>query len=209
VSDAASAVPAYRPQSYSSLERLAAHVRARLLPGHSDMEAVPGLELFERLDEYTLNVRGVSVQLDYAVEDLAPGLEAQAYYAVEEESIVVALTEATYDDLRLGIGRALFTVGHEIGHAVLHPAELVDRCVTTVDSRALHRGGVVTHKPFVDTEWQANGFAAALLMPASGLARMESIGRLDMRTVANNYLVSLQAAELRLKVFAERRRDLL
>jgi uncharacterized protein DUF955 len=201
-------VSAYRAQSYSSLECMAARVRAQLLPGQSDAEAVPGLELFERLDEYSVSVRGSNMRLQYAVEELPLGLEAQAYYSVEEAAIVVALTEATYKDLRAGLGRALFTLGHEIGHAVLHPVELLDRRLAAVDSRAFHRGRLSGHKAFMDTEWQANGFAAAMLMPATGLLKLEQAGRLDTRAVSNIYLASLQAADLRLKVFAERRREL-
>jgi len=202
-------VPALRPQSYSSLEPIAAHVRARLLPGRSDVEHIPGLELFERLDEYSVSVRGANLRLQYGVENLPSGLEAQAHYSMDEGAIVVVLTETTYEDLAAGTGRALFTVAHEIGHAVLHPNELVERRLANVDSQALHRGTVAGHKPFMDTEWQANGFAAAMLMPATGLVQLEQAGRLDARTVAGTYLVSLQAAELRLKVFADRRRELL
>lgn len=202
-------IAASRSQSYSSLERIAAQVRARLLPGRSDVEPVPGLELFERLDEYRVSVGTSSLRLQYGVEELPAGIEAQAHYSVDEQAIVVVLTAATYDDLRMGTGRALFTVGHEVGHAVLHPKELVERRLAAVDSRALHRGAVGGHKPFMDTEWQANGFAAAMLMPATGLLKLEQAGRLDARAVANIYLVSLQAAELRLKVFTDRRRELL
>ena len=61
----------------------------------------------------------------------------------------------------------------------------------------------------MDTEWQANGFAAAMLVPASGLAEMERAGHLNVRAVAATYLVSLRAAELRLTVFTDRRRELL
>ena len=46
-------------------------------------------------------------------------------------------------------------------------------------------------------------------MPASGLAEIEKAGQLEVRTVASTYLVSLQAAELRLKLFARRRGELL
>ena len=202
-------VAAHRPQSYSTLERIAADVRTQLLPGRSAVEPVPGLELFERLDEYSVSVRGSSLRLQYGVADLPSGIEAQAHYSVDEAAIVVVLTEATYDDLRAGTARSLFTVGHEIGHAVLHPTELVERRLAEFDTRAFHRGTLGGHKAFMDTEWQANGFAAAMLMPARGLVQMEKAGRLDLRTVANTYLVSLQAAELRLKVFANRRRELL
>jgi hypothetical protein len=202
-------VAASRPQSYTSLERVAANVRGRLLPGRSDVEPVPGLQLFERLDEYQVTVGGSSLPLQYAVEELPAGIEAQAHYSVDEGAIVVALVEATYGDLRAGTGRALFTVAHEVGHAVLHAKELVERRLANVDSRALHRGAVGGHKPFMDTEWQANGFAAAMLVPATGLVKLEHAGRLDVRSVAGTYLVSLHAAELRLKVFADRRRELL
>jgi hypothetical protein len=202
-------VAASRPQSYTSLERIAAHVRGRLLPGRSDVEPVPGLQLFERLDEYRVNVGGSTLPLQYAVEELPAGIEAQAHYSMEEGAIVVALAEGTYDDLRAGTGRALFTVAHEIGHAVLHPNELVGRRIANVNPRALHRGAVGGHKAFMDTEWQANGFSAAMLMPATGLLKLERAGHLDARTVSRVYLVSLQAAELRLKVFVDRRRDLL
>jgi Zn-dependent peptidase ImmA (M78 family) len=92
---------------------------------------------------------------------------------------------------------------------VLHPTELVDRRLAQVDSRALHRGTFGDHKAFMDTEWQANGFAASMLMPATGLARMERSGGLDAPAVADHYLVSLQAAELRLKVFRHRKGELL
>ena len=150
-------VHALRPQSYSSLERIAAHVRSRLLPGRSDIEHVPGLELFERLDEYSVTVRGSRVRLQYGVDSLPSGIEAQAHDSPDEEAIVVVLAEATYDDLRSGTGRALFTLGHEIGHAVLHPTELVDRRLAAVDSRALHRSTPGEHKPYMDTSGKQTG----------------------------------------------------
>jgi hypothetical protein len=50
------------------------------------------------LDEYSVSVRGSSLRLQYGVEDLPLGLEAQAHYSVEEEAIVVVLTELTYED---------------------------------------------------------------------------------------------------------------
>lgn len=202
-------VQALRAQSYASLERIAADVRDKLLPGRSDVEHVPGLELFERLDRYFVSVRGRRLRLQYGVEILPPGIEAQAHYAVDEEAIVVVLSEDTYSDLRRGTGRALFTLCHEIGHAVLHPTELVDRRLAAMDEGALHRGASPTHKSFLDTEWQANGFAAAMLMPASGLVQMENAGHLRSSTIAATYLVSDQAAALRLGVFATRRRELI
>jgi hypothetical protein len=201
-------IRAYRAQSYASLERVAADVRANILPGWSDLDPVPGLVLFERLDDYCVPVEESKIRLQYAVESLVSGIEAQAYYSVDEEAVVVALSETTYERLHAGTTRALFTVGHELGHAVLHSAELVDRRLAAFESRALHRGSPRTHPAFMDTEWQANGFAAAMLMPARGLVQLEMEGRLDSVTVARTYLVSLHAAELRVKTFLERRHGL-
>ena len=48
--------------------------------------------------------------------------------------------------------RARFTVAHEIGHLILH------------EGFALARGAV-RHKHYEDSEWQADTFAAELLMP--------------------------------------------
>jgi hypothetical protein len=203
-------VEAYSGQSYASLEKIAAHVRARLVPHHGLSAPIPGLELFERLDEYGVTVRGQALQLEYGVEELPPGLEAQAHFSIEEGAIVVELTPSTYEDLRLGIARALFTLCHEIGHAILHPAELVDRRLAAANGTALHRGAVAAHPHYKDTEWQANGFAAAMLMPAVGLVELEQAHpELSAELLSQVFAVSLQAAELRMKVFADRRRELL
>lgn len=94
--------------------------------------------------------------LQYGV-DLPLGLEAQARYADDDGAIVGALSEDTYYELCAGAGRALFTLGHEIGHANIHPEELVDRRLAHVDSTGLDRGVVDGHKPYLDTEWQRMG----------------------------------------------------
>jgi hypothetical protein len=157
--------PAYSGQSYSSLEKRAAHVRAALLPGYPVHCAVPGLQLFERLDEYQVHARGRPLHLQYGIEELAPGLEAHARYSIDEEAIVVVLTPTTYANLADGVGRALFTFCHEVGHAVLHAAELVDRATAAGQGAALHRGSASAHKALEFPRYGGQpGYAARLLI---------------------------------------------
>lgn len=66
----------------------------------------------------------------------------------------IQIPESVYNGAALGEGRARFTMAHELGHALLHenipPAFARSR---------------VPLKAYEDSEWQANCFAAELLMP--------------------------------------------
>jgi hypothetical protein len=202
-------VPAYRARSYAALERVARDVRDRVSPDTAVDEPLDSISLFERLDEYSVKVRGKSISLTYEVKNMPPGLEANARYVPEERLIVVALDQATYDELLRNGPRAVFTLAHEIGHAVLHTEELVDRALNPPDLSAMNRAQP-THKPYLDTEWQANGFAAALLMPARGLYALEERGGdLDAYVISEQYAVSMPAAEVRLKTYQSRKRQLI
>jgi Zn-dependent peptidase ImmA (M78 family) len=57
------------------------------------------------------------------------------------------------------------------------------------------------HRPFEDSEWQANRFASAFLMPAPGLERMRAEGRLDDDEVVRAYHTSYEAAQYRISEF--------
>jgi Zn-dependent peptidase ImmA (M78 family) len=60
----------------------------------------------------------------------------------------------------------------------------------TNQQAAFHRGHT-DHKPFLDTEWQANAFASALLMPARGLAALEEQhGRISLPMISDTLKVS-------------------
>jgi len=79
----------------------------------------------------------------------------------------------------------------------------------TNQQAALHRDRV-GHKPFQDTEWQANAFASALLMPAHGIAAIErDYGILNADLIVEQFKVSREAAGYRLNTFRERKEDLL
>lgn len=87
------------------------------------------------------------------------------------------LREDVYVGAVKGEGRDRFTVCHELGHYLLH----------TTDRVALARTqGVIP--AYADPEWQANAFAADLLIPPY------SITGLSINDIADRYKVSYQAA---------------
>jgi hypothetical protein len=201
-------VPAYRSQSYASLEKIARRVRSRIAPDIAIHDALRGVEIFEGLDGYQVTVGSGNIPLKYGVESLPLGFEAHAHFSSDEGAIVVAMAEETYGDLEAGVPRALFTLAHEIGHAVLHAQELVDRGLGPPSAASLARP-VAAHRIFLDTEWQANGFASALLIPAEGLRFLENGGaNLDEFLLQEQFSVSRVAAEVRLKTYRARRHEL-
>ena len=199
------------PRSYALIEKAARHVRDVVRLDARDPHSLA--QLFERLDELCVLVNGRNIVLDYAIEELpsssAGAVEAQAYYDDRCDRLVVALSQDTYDQLQRDVPRARFTVGHEIGHAALHSAELT-RWVRVPDSRtALSRINGRELRSYLSTEWQANAFSAALLMPASALLDLEKRGRLLLEDVMCEFCVSGEAARIRLNVYNRRRQQLL
>lgn len=197
---------ALRAESYSSLEKKAESVRRVL---GFDLEGkIPGLSLFEALDNYS--VGGGDIGLRYAIEELEAGIEAEARYESGERAIVVSLSPRTYEGLEADQPRARFTVFHEIGHAVLHGPLLIQLSRIPRDQvRALARSENLARRSCEDVEWQANAFAAALAMPAKGLERLARSGALTADRVAMEFNMSLAAARNRTKTFEERRFELL
>jgi IrrE N-terminal-like domain len=198
----------HQGRTYATIEQLAAFVRKKLnLPGN---EPIPGLQLFENIDRYYVQVGSQRIPLTYHTGELPPGVEAQARYEKDDNVIALTLSPETYAELERDKPRARFSLGHEIGHIVLHPNELLRLATIPHTTAALLRATAPDHPIYLDTEWQAHAFAGALLMPAAGLAALEARhGRLDLTTVRRTFNVSTPAAEIRLRVFNERRAALL
>jgi len=89
------------------------------------------------------------------------------------EGPVILLTEAVYEKACRNDGRARFTVAHEIGHVFLH------RGIPPSFSRSGLKG--VELKPFENSEWQANTFAADLLMPAGSFPAFSTLKNFTSR----------------------------
>jgi hypothetical protein len=200
-----------RPLSYAQIEAIAWSVRRSLLPELSPTRAVPGIVIFESLNEVSVESRGgPTIPLNYGIGRLPGNFEAWTCYDATRGEIQIVLDESTHRALRRSNPRALFTLAHEIGHAVLHVDDLVrlsrmDHRITRASSRA-----TPPHEIFRDTEFQANAFAAALLMPALGLVELEKRDPwFSADSVRDIYRVSISAAETRRDIYARRREELL
>lgn len=194
--------------SYAKLEKLAESVREQL--GMPMDAALKPLEFFEDLNELSIQrSSGPAIPLGYGVVELNNS-EGYARYDSDRKVIEVLASEFTYQWLQDGHPRATFFVAHELGHCILHTDQLVRLArMPTSELAALHRGKA-QHRPYMDTEWQANAFACALLMPAAGLLALEKEhGRLGAFDVADRYGVSLESAGYRVENFNDRRAQLL
>jgi len=172
---------------------------------------LPGLSTFESLNQLTISSEGSQVLLDYAVNELPADIEAITIYDQSSGRIVVALSTKTYENLERAEPRSRFSLFHEIGHAVLHHRELRLRSKRSHTlAAALMRKNTTSHPTYQDTEWQADAFSAALLMPAKGIRRHEKQhGELTTQAVAALFHVSNQAAETRLAIYRKNRAALI
>ena len=150
------------------------------------------------------------VPIVYEVKtDSLASVEALTRYDKNSKEIIITLLESTYKNLERDDRRARFTLSHEIAHPVLHLSLLIQLSNIPHRQAALFRGELAQHPSYLDTEWQADAFAAAFLMPAQGLAILEKLGILSLRTIERRFKVSGSAAEIRLKIFNQRKDILL
>lgn len=203
-----SGVCADNKYSYQKLEHFAAYVRKELnLPADA---AIDSLRLFEDLHDISISQRdGTEIPLRGGVIAL-DNSEGYARYDREKKIIEILASEKTYGWLEENHPRGKYFVGHELGHCILHTDQLIRLAQMPTNQQAAFHRGRTDHKPYQDTEWQANAFASALLMPASGLASLERQRKyLSEAMIVRQFGVSLEAAGYRLKLYSERKTELL
>lgn len=167
---------AVKPQNRKGIRKLANQVR-RLLDLDEDR-----IDMCQLL-EHKLHECGIAFLVDDpSSPELAPDEHACAY----PEAGIIVLSSETYDGLCNDNHRARFTVAHEFGHMLLHGSTI----------QGLSRGLDPNrpHKPYCDLEWQADTFAAELLMPA------ERARGLSEQDIMDRFGVSWKAAEIRRSV---------
>jgi len=98
------------------------------------------------------------------------------------------IREDVYAGAYAGQGRDRFTIAHELGHFLLHNQPGLARTLKAA----------ATLKPFVNSEWQANSFAGALLIPTDVALRLR-----DPLAIAVECGVSVDAANVQLKVLRQ------
>lgn len=97
---------------------------------------------------------------------------------------VLSVREEVYVGATRDSPRDRFTIAHELGHLILHGPESI----------VFHRKeNMESIKAYENPEWQANVFAAALLMPPDNVINM------TVEEIRQTYKVSKTAAEFHLK----------
>jgi hypothetical protein len=183
-------------QSYRSIEKFA--IQAREILGCSPLQRIDAQKFFERdLGDITVGDEVKSFTIREALEDMTA--EGMSRWIAEDNTMEVVLSEHTYGMLKLGHPRAAYTVLHEFGHVVLHSDQIIRLAGLSLQSQvALHRDKE-SHSACWDTEWQANAFAAAILMPAAGIDLLkQKWGRVSSHLIAAHFRTSAEAASYRL-----------
>jgi len=158
-------VRAFKPLSYRKIDEIASQWRRTL--GYGDLDPIDVKSFFDKdLDNITVSVKGRKVDLVQSISDAIE--EGSSKWNPDIEAIEVGLSPNGYDELADGSPRARYTVAHEFGHAILHTEELVELVdLSTNHHLAMNRRK--DHPIYRDTEWQANAFAAAWLMPRAAI----------------------------------------
>ena len=96
---------------------------------------------------------------------------------------LICIREDVYINATNGVGRAQFTLAHEIGHLVMH---------SNLRGSMAYARNSLSHKIYEDSEWQADTFASEFLMPYS-----EAMKCPNASEIAEKFGVSISASETR------------
>lgn len=197
-------IRAKNPRSYKQLEKAGRKLRHLVGPGCSLTEPLCFEALLERRGLVIERSRLTVAVRIAAVSWLHDGYEAHVKFCARREQLRMHLSRSTFDEIRLGDGRARFTMAHELAHCLLHTYELAEHRLLPhyqADDVAS------PHQFFEDTEWQADACASAALMPLAGLRELANGDALGPQRVAETFRVSPEAARVRLEILARRLRS--
>jgi predicted transcriptional regulator len=188
------------PRTYAEIATAAEGCAAARFPeAVRDGSAIPVHEL---LDPVTAGELAGGVPVDLQTDD---GLRDEAVCEATDQGLTLRLRTGIRERAFAGDGRARFTLAHALAHLALHGRDLAGqrgrafRDVVT-PSQKLPPGVPIFRSP----EWQANVWAAALLMPEVAvrayLRRLADEDReLDLTELARHFQVSREAASIRLE----------
>lgn len=185
-------VPVVKGLSLSQIEKEATQFLGLLAPECLQVpQPTPVLEIFEN----KLEALDFKVVIGKNIKGLG-GLTDVTHRFIQ-------LPNATYKRLEKDDPQARFTVAHEFGHAQLHAKDQVlgsfpFRHQVTFAPRSRIRA-------FEDPEWQANTFAAAILMPIQTMRLLHDQGKMTSNHVMEVFKVSWPAANRRILKLRELR----
>ena len=135
------------PASRRSLRALATHLRTQI---GVESAYFPILEFIDL---------GLGHHFPELIVDVVPKSDMPVEHGVTmPDQQIILIREDVYEGAANGRGRDRFTLAHELGHLILHTGVPLSR--SSLD-----------HKPYEDSEWQANTFASELLMPVEASRR--------------------------------------
>lgn len=134
------------PASKRDIQKLALMVRQRF--GLENIAFFPVVEMIE------VALPAFDSEFNFEIiEDSEFGQDAANY---NSQLNLMRIRQSVYDGACNGNGRDRFTLAHELGHYFMH--RNVDLAMSRIDS-------TYNVPAYRKSEWQANTFAAALLMP--------------------------------------------
>jgi hypothetical protein len=192
-------IRADRKESYQSIEQKATALRELL--GLSTLDRFDARQFFDHVvPEMTVECATGNITLCEAIEDCQQ--EGLTRWSPDMGALELVLSEQTYELLQAGHVRARSTVAHESGHACLHTDQIIRLGGMSLISQVAFHRERNPHQACEDTEWQANAFGSALLMPAQGVARIFTrLNRQSASALVETFGVSLESATYRIGTY--------
>lgn len=183
-------VPRVAPKSKREIETQATQFLKRHFP---ERLTVPGplnvLELWELLED--------CYGLRPGVEELSDGTEGMTWPDGR-----VLVNETTYRGVARGNGRCRFTMCHEAYHGLEHRNQIRNVLVDTGELALFRRSDLPAA---VDPEWQANVFAASILMPWGVVRKvLKEAADKPIEDMMYFFRVSCSAASIRIRELRKR-----
>lgn len=163
-----------KPTSRKELSNLAHDLRASM--GLEYKHYFPIIQFIEKV------LPIIDPEFDYEIVEM-DDLPEKTYALTYPDEKKMKIRADVYEAACQGQGRARFTLAHELCHYLLHDE----------DNISFARGGIEVPK-FMDTEWQANTFAAELLAPGYLIRNM------SIEEISQNCGISYQCARIQSKM---------
>lgn len=161
-----------RPLSRKNIRDIT--IAIRKISGLNENNAFPIMRFFE----FVLPELVEGFEWFVVPDDQMDGCDGRTF----PEKNQIYLKQSVYDGACANNHRDRFTIAHEIGHLLLHGDDFVSLARTSKKIKA-----------YEDPEWQANTFAAELLIP------INQIKYLSPKEISQKYKVSVSAATIQLK----------
>jgi hypothetical protein len=176
-------VPKVKPLSRLDINKKALRSLAILMP-RALKSAIP-INLVEIVEFELFKHTGFR----FEIEELPENYEG--YTDIINRKLV--LSEITYENLLKNVPRARFTAAHELGHVFLHGDQPRLKRFNEQNSLKYNRTELL---PYEDPEWQANEFAASLLIPTNLGIELIKKGAPES-SFADYFQVSCECARIR------------